>query len=344
MRKVKYEKGSNYSCHVCQSRSGHLLIACPVFKEKTRKDRHQIIKELNRCYLCFSEHRIAQCSNTRVCSECGGRHHSLLHLRTTESEEQPTVAILVQDLNGDYQEFRALLDGASESSCMTEVCGRKLGLARQKCNLVVRGMSDVQVASIKSHVNLNLRHLRSSTPEINVHAYVVPRITGLLPSRRVWKAEWQHLKGLELADPRYDEPMPVDILLGVDVVPYVTRSGRREGTGTEPVGLETVFGWTLMGNTGATTMETANTFVTALEEIDSTLRRFWDIEKLPKLQHQTPENIKCEELYTATTTRKLDGRYVVHLPFIQNPPHLGESRAMATQRLYKLEIRLEKSE
>ncbi|XP_027849396.2 uncharacterized protein LOC114128975 [Aphis gossypii] len=367
MRKVKYEKGSNYSCQVCQSRPGHLLIACPVFKEKTPKDRHQIIKELNRCYLCFSEHRIAQCSNTRVCSECGGRHHSLLHLRTTESEEQPvtanttmlsaanerpdrcrvllsTVAILVQDVNGDYQEFRALLDGASESSYMTEVCGRKLGLARQKCNLVVRGMSDVQVASIKSHVNLNLRPLRSSTPEININAYVVPRITGLLPSRRVWKAEWQHLKGLELADPRYDEPMPVDILLGADVVPYVTRSGRREGTGTEPVGLETVFGWTLMGNTGATTMETANTFVTALEEIDSTLRRFWDLEELPKIRHQTPENIKCEELYTATTTRKPDGRYVVHLPFIQNPPHLGESRAMATQRLYKLEIRLEKSE
>ncbi|CAI6349378.1 unnamed protein product [Macrosiphum euphorbiae] len=128
VRKVKYEKGSNYSCQVCQARPGHLLIACPVFKEKTPKDRHQIIKELNRCYLCFSEHRITQCSNTRVCSECGGRHHSLLHLRTTESEEQPvtanttmlsaanerpdrcrvllsTVAILVQDVNGDYQEF-----------------------------------------------------------------------------------------------------------------------------------------------------------------------------------------------------------------------------------------------
>ncbi|KAF0689189.1 Integrase catalytic domain-containing protein, partial [Aphis craccivora] len=201
---------------------------------------------------------------------------------------------------------------------MTEVCGRKLGLARQKFNLVVRGMSDVQVASIKSHVNLNLRPVRSSTSEININAYVIPRITGLLPSKRVWKAEWKHLKGLELADPRYDEPMPVDILLGADVVPYVTRSGRRE--------------------------ETANTFVTALEEIDSTLRRCWDLEELPKIQHQTPENLKCEELYTTTTARRPDGRYVVHLPFIQNPPHLGESRAMATQRLHKLEIRLEKSE
>lgn len=104
-----------------------------------------------------------------------------------------TVSILVQDINGDYQEFRALLDGASESSYMTEVCGRKLGLARHKCNLVVRRISDVQVASIKSHVNLNLRSVRSSTPEININAYGVPRITGLLPSKRVWKAEWQHL-------------------------------------------------------------------------------------------------------------------------------------------------------
>ncbi|CAI6358965.1 unnamed protein product [Macrosiphum euphorbiae] len=58
-----------------------------------------------------------------------------------------TIAILVQDVNGDYQEFRDFLDGVSESSYMTEVCGRKLGLALQKCNLVVRGMSNVQVAS-----------------------------------------------------------------------------------------------------------------------------------------------------------------------------------------------------
>jgi len=31
------------------------------------------------------------------------------------------------------------------------------------------------------------------------------------------------------------------ILLGVDAVPYVTRSGRRENTMAEPVGIETVF-------------------------------------------------------------------------------------------------------
>jgi len=49
-------------------------------------------------------------------------------------------------------------------------------------------------------------------------------------------------------------------------------------------------------------------------------------------------------MYTATTSRRPNGRYIVHFPFIQNPPQLGQSRAMTMQRLHKLEIRLEKSE
>jgi len=55
-----------------------------------------VIKELNRCYLCcFSEHRVSQCFYTIMTRSCldlewGGRHHSLLHLRTTEIEEEPT--------------------------------------------------------------------------------------------------------------------------------------------------------------------------------------------------------------------------------------------------------------
>jgi len=164
---------------------------------------------------------------------------------------------------------------------------------------------------------------------MKINAYVVSRITELLPSKRVWKSECQYLKELELVNPRYDELMPVDILLGTDVVPYVTRSGRREGKVTESVELETgfvVFGRILMGSTGTTTMESTDTLITSLETIDLTLHRFWDLDELPQIQYQTPVTIKCEELYTVTTTRRPNGRYVGHLPFIQNPPQLGQSQ------------------
>jgi len=123
----------------------------------------------------------------------------------------------------------------------------------------------VKVSSIKSHISINLCPVRNSTPQLQINAHVVPQITGTLSSKRVRKSEWQHLKGLDLADLKYDEPLLVDMLLGTDIVRYVTRSSRREGKVAEPVGLETGFGWTLMGTTGTTTTDSSNTLITPLE-------------------------------------------------------------------------------
>jgi len=82
-----------------------------------------------------------------------------------------------------------LSDGAIEGSNMTEACRRKLGIARQKCNLVVRGLGNLHLSSIKSQVKLSLCPVRNSTHQIIIDAYVVSQITGLTPSKRVWKSE-----------------------------------------------------------------------------------------------------------------------------------------------------------
>lgn len=68
-----------YTCQVCNSQPGHLLIHCPLFGEKSPTERHQIIKDLKRCFNCFSTHMANDCTNSKKCSECGGKHHTLLH-------------------------------------------------------------------------------------------------------------------------------------------------------------------------------------------------------------------------------------------------------------------------
>lgn len=295
-----------------------------------------------------------------MCSECNGRHHTLLHFDTTDSEVKPTpvntlfsssdvrsfqtsvlmstIAILVQDASGQMRDARALLDCASESSYVTENCRRRLGIARKKCDIAVQGMNNVPILSIKAQAQLFLHPVRKDIPHLTINVYMVPRITGLTPSTHVRKAEWKHLDGLELADPRYAESLPVDVLLGADVFPYITRSGRRETSMEEPVGIETVFGWILMGRTDTAITRSTTAMVTSLDTIDITLRRFWNLDEVPTTTQQLPEDIRCEEIYTTTTTRQADGRYVVNLPFTQDTPQLGQSRAIATQRLHKLEI------
>lgn len=71
---------------MCKCQPGHLFINCSVVKDTTGRllllvERHQIIKDLHRCFICFSAHKFSDCKNQRKCSECGGRHHTLLYIR-----------------------------------------------------------------------------------------------------------------------------------------------------------------------------------------------------------------------------------------------------------------------
>lgn len=99
-----------------------------------------------------------------------------------------------------------------------------------------------------------------------------------------------------------------------------------------------------MGITLSTSTSSITTLHTSLDTVDKTLRRFWELEEIPTIPQQMPEDIECEDIYKTTTKRRPDGRYVVNLPFIQNPPQLGHSKVMAMQRLQKREARLRNSD
>lgn len=364
-----------FTCQVCKATPGHLLIACPMFKDKTPKERYQVIKELRRCFLCFSAHMVSQCKHTRVCSECKGRHHSLLHFENnietqpstivSNIETQPTttvstmftsdnssfqscvlmstIAVLVQDASGQYQEARALLDSGSQSSFITEHYRNRLGLTRNKCSVAVQAMAGLQVPPIKARTQIIIRPVKNRTPQLTVDAFILPRITGLIPTERVLKTDWFHIQDLDLADPRYNEPLPIDILLGADVFPYIISGERREGTDCQPVALKTVFGWALMGRSSTNISCNTTSLFASIDPVDKILRKFWEIEELPAVEKTSLPEQKCEEIYRTTTTRQSDGRYIVHLPFIHDPPLLGESYNLAFKRLTHLESRLSKS-
>ena len=88
----------------------------------------------------------------------------------------------------------------------------------------------------------------------SVNAFVVPQITGNQPACTILPAQsWRHLEGLTLADPDYDKPGKIDVLLGVGIFVEVIRHGRRMGPRDTPTALNTEFGWVLAGSTCAQT-------------------------------------------------------------------------------------------
>lgn len=83
--------------------------------------------------------------------------------------------------------------------------------------------------------------------------------------------------------------------------------------------------------------ESANCYFMFFESINQTLQLFFYVEEVPKTKKTCPANLECEQIYQTTTARQADGRYIVHLPFIQNPSLFGKSRDLALHRLHQLE-------
>jgi len=359
----------SFSCQVCKAQPGHLLVHCSQFKEKSPKERHRIIKDLNRCFLCFSEHLASQCKSTKSCGECGKRHHSLLHLSDTDRQNTApesttsahvtvaavkvqhchasillsTALVKVQSDNGDVITVRALLDSASQSSFITESCVKRLGLHREKTTITVQVLFGTPVPVVRGSTTITVRPTRHDSPQLTVNVLILPRITGPIPAKRIHVSSWSHLEELNLADPKYYEPLPVDLLLGADVFPYVVSGEKKEGDLTQPIALSTVFGWVLMGTTSDTQTKMTVTMCATTESVDRTLQRFLEVEDVPTIGKSSPDELECEEIYATTTSRQPCGRYIVNLPFKKNPPVLGVSRDQAAQRLFQLEKRFEKS-
>ena len=77
----------------------------------------------------------------------------------------------------------------------------------------------------------------------NVNAFIVLQITGDQPVCVISPDQnWKHLEGLTLADPEYNKPGGIDVLLGVETFVEVICHGRRFGPHNTPIALDTAFG------------------------------------------------------------------------------------------------------
>ena len=68
-----------------------------------------------------------------------------------------------------------------------------------------------------------------------------------------------------------------------------------------------------------------------------------EIEKVPERKLWTPEDLKCEEHFKATTKRRPDGQLVVKLPLKEETGQLGNSLQQARGQLRRLLFHLERN-
>lgn len=361
---------SQSNCSYCQG--NHRISSCNNFVKLDNNAKRLFIQNNKLCFNCLGNgHSVKFCKSTTSCHICKRRHHSLLHSSSSNMEplaspqvledkpekgslhiskggEQisllPTAIVYVKSKNGTIP-LRALIDQGSHISFITQAAVQLLGIKRQAVKGHFAGLGgEINVVS-NSKTDLVLHSLYNPDCTVQVTAFVLEKITGFLPPQRVSVASWPILKDIKLADPNFHSPNKIDLLLGSDVYGNILMEGIRKCSAGSLLAQATIFGWILTG-TNQSQAHSVN-IVSMHVQSDDFLKSFWEMENEPKLNQKimSEEEKRCEEIYSATTTRDESGRYIVKLPFRdENPTCQGQTREVALRRFLKLEQQLARNE
>ena len=205
------------------------------------------------CFKCLKPgHGVGECRNKVSCRVCEGRHHVMLH-QAEGGSATPIVTGTINAVNsrGSQHSFlkrkllqiceleatgptgrklrvRAFIDEGTDSSSITARAAQILQLKPLK-QAAAFGNAQQQCCKIANFVISSYAKKDWSLP---VSALIVEKIMGLQPRQDATQIRKLVVsQGLKPADPQYDKPGKIDVLLGADVIPFI----QSEDGATSPV-------------------------------------------------------------------------------------------------------------
>ena len=339
----------------------HRLYTCPKYNGLTIDEKTDFIKEKRLCFNCLRYgHRLQDCSSASKCKECNRSHHTTLHRQkkdfkansaTVEAQETdetivtshsatsskqvilPTAVVQVQGKHGIVS-LRALLDSGSQTSFITDDASQKLQLPKQRNSITVSALGG-KTSTCSGTIDIQIHN--SSVNPLRVTAFVLPKLTQNIPMQNIDISLFDNHCNFVYADPQFQTPGRIDLILGADVFEEVFLERKVELS--KGLALrETIFGWVVIGQTQCK----SSYQVQAFHCLDTSLQKFWELENVPQVSKHTDEELACEQHFLDTTTRDKGGRFFVKLPFKENESNLGDSLQNAKRRFLSLEKRLSK--
>ncbi|XP_070162567.1 uncharacterized protein [Polyergus mexicanus] len=268
-----------------------------------------------------------------------------------------TAWVTIRSPSGRTAVVRALLDQGSEMTFISESLAQILRLKRIRMPISVSAVGGINAGTFQHATHIFISHRKSLAPSLSTTALILKSLTSYTPRRHVDLSSLSYLSDLPRADSDPTSSDPINIIIGADLYSDIIRDGIRRGSVGQPFAQNSIFGWIISGP--LTSLErndpsqSTMTFghcdrgrISAHHTISSPsleeeLRRFWEIEELPRQSILTPQEKQCEEHFSSTHYRDSDGRYIVRLPFKTSPPiDIGKSRFRAEKMLNSLVRRL----
>ncbi|XP_076385707.1 uncharacterized protein LOC105663446 [Megachile rotundata] len=247
-----------------------------------------------------------------------------------------TATVHIKDHDGIKHDCRVLLDSGSQSHFISEKLANKLQLNRDKINIRVSGNSKLaKNIEYQAHTHIVSR-FNGFTKSIS--CLVLPTITENIPNRPVDLSLLEIPSNKFLADPQFNVPREVDMIIGGDLFWDLMCVGRHSLGPRHPSLQKTQLGWIVVGNLDLAPSFAETRTICHLvtnEQIHDQLAKFWEIEGSIAENTKSPHH--CEQHFDSTVTRDNNGRYIVAIPFKENINKLGNSIHHAEKRLFNLE-------
>ncbi|XP_045778202.1 uncharacterized protein LOC123876110 [Maniola jurtina] len=260
----------------------------------------------------------------------------------------PTAVVYVFNNQGERFTMRILLDSGSMCHIITKSFCDRLNLKINASTSVIQGvgLSELQV---QGQTRITLHSRIDNRCRYSIQARVVDKLSDNIPNEFIDLENLHHLKNLPLADDEFHTPAEIDCLIGNELFPFILGSHKVMSPDSSVVGMQSAFGYVLMGKADClasitTTPLKENSFhafsKTTEPNLEELTQRFWELDSVPNKEHLSPDDTACERIFTDSLSRDIHGRYIVSLPFKDDPAVLGRSYEIAKRRLSNLEKRL----
>lgn len=260
----------------------------------------------------------------------------------TRSVLLATAIVKLVDNCGNEHTARALLDSGSECCFITESLSQLVKAQRIKISVPISGIGQsTTYARYKIKASIRSRVTNFCT---TAEFLVLPKVTIDLPSASFDVSNWKIPPEVQLADPFFHEPKPVDIIIGAEIFFDLFKvSGHIQLGESFPTITNSVFGWLVSGKTPQIGVSkpaiVAN--IATVAEVHQIIERFWTIEEDNSSTNYSIEETACEENFRRNVKRNAEGRYIVRLPVKEHILNqLGDNRRTAVRRFHMLEGRL----
>lgn len=164
---------------------------------------------------------------------------------------------------------------------------KSLGLSYRKEPIQINTLGNHRSVAVGTTSCLIYSKLHSDRPLL-VDFIILPHITSLTPATEVSEEIVERFESFPLADPQFYVPGPVEILLGADHFLNVIYTEKILG---QPSAVNTIFGWVIMGGWSTTQRPSGVAVFLGSVSLDELVKRFWEIEELPTIARENPEDI-----------------------------------------------------